>query len=169
MASIDGNNILYMTLNGRRVFIDRAFEAGETGPDWLPDKSGLNTLLDNITGQSNYYVDIAYQFMSAVGGRTHIYYRCFASSDITARLEKPDNFYSVFQNPYQPSYRGWTTYAFYYGNNGGVLTWWLSSTTSNQDRAQTENKNGSFSHKAIINPTFTTFTNGTGETWEEYV
>ena len=134
-------------------------------PEWM--HSGIEELLESTSFVSDNYVDIAYVFTTPAGNRDQAYFRVCATSDIVTGLYKSANYYSVFQNPYSSSYRGFYTYDFYY--NTTTNEWYLASTTSVQDRGKTENANTSYSHKAIIQNTFITFTNETGETnWEDY-
>lgn len=136
-------------------------------PDWLPN--GIEALLNNITPPSNYYADLAYAYSAPSSGITYSYFRCFASNINVELRRDSGNFYELFQRPYSSSYRGWTTYGLYYRASGGTIGWYLASTVRNQDRAQTDSRNGSYTHKAIIAPTFTSFINNTGESnWETY-
>ena len=133
-------------------------------PSWM--HQGITEMLENTSFVSNYYVDIAYSFPNA-GGRDQAYFRVCATSDIITRLQRSSNYYSVLQNPYVSSYRGFYSYGFYYSLY--TNRWEFISTESAQDRGKTEFVNATYYHKAIMQNTFTTFTNETGETnWEDY-
>ena len=172
-------NTLYIIMNNGAVsnvmYVNTAVDALYLGstkvwsashmPEWM--HSGIEELLESTSFVSDNYVDIAYVFTTPAGNRDQAYFRVCATSDIVTGLYKSANYYSVFQNPYSSSYRGFYTYDFYY--NTTTNEWYLASTTSVQDRGKTENANTSYSHKAIIQNTFITFTNETGETnWEDY-
>ena len=133
-------------------------------PSWM--HQGITEMLENTSFVSNYYVDLAYSYPVSAG-RDQDYFRVCATSDIVTRLERNSNYYSVLQNPYVSSYRGFYVYLFYYSTYNGE--WYYAGVESAQDRGKTAFANSTYYHKAIMRNTFTAFTNVTGETnWEDY-
>ena len=137
-------------------------------PDWLPDQSNLTALLESITAPSDFYLDVAYQF-SNVPSRPYAFFRCYASKNMTVSWSKPSNYYSAYEKPYDSSYRGWTTYAYYYATNTTPPGWYLAGTVSNKDHGETEHYSVGYAKKALVATTFSSVLNETGESdWEDY-
>lgn len=138
------------------------------GPPWL--KAGVEDVLAGLPALSSYYVDIAYEF-TGVPNRDQAYFRVYCSVDGVSQLELSGNYYSAFQNPYDSSFRGWSTQILYRnssGSNPDTNGWYCAGTESNKDRGKTEHQSLSYTHRAIAAATLTIFTDVTGANFEDY-
>lgn len=166
MAFIQNHEIWLGEISNHDIFLNGIYT--KSLPSWLPDHSGLKTLLNGITAPSDFYLDVAYQF-SNVPSRPYAFFRCYASKNMTVSWSK-SSYYSAYEKPYVSSYRGWTTYAYYYSTQYAPPCWYLAGIVSNKDHGETEHYSVGYAKKALVATTFSSVLNETGESdWEDYI
>jgi hypothetical protein len=130
-------------------------------PDWLiPGWESKLALIPEVTP---YYVDVAFE----INSNTQYYYRAFTTQNVASNIARAGSVYATFQTNYSSAFRGWTTYVIIAmgGNSWGAP----SRESYNEDRGRMNaDYSSNYPHKAIIKSTITTFTNNTGQTFEDY-